>query len=116
MSEPATGRLLWRLNVDGLLHTALTRSQLHPVTKTTAWELLAASNQEKTRCPGKCQWPRSCALHGCWLLEANERRVSIKTRGTTAGTRDPSMPLDAAGDGRPSRRRTTLPGSKPSDR
>ena len=76
MSEPASGRQLWRLNVEGLLHTAFTRSGLHPISKTTAWQLLADSQQEQTRCPGECHWPRSCALHGCWRLEAKARQHS----------------------------------------
>lgn len=67
--ELASGRQLWRLNADGLLHTALTRSHPYPISKSTAWELLADSSRERVRCPGECHWPRSCALRGCWLAE-----------------------------------------------
>jgi hypothetical protein len=73
----ASGRQLWRLNVEGLLHTALTRSHPHPITKATAWELLADSSRERTRCPGVCRWPRSCALHGCWLVDQREAERAI---------------------------------------
>jgi len=67
--ELASGKQLWRLNKEGPLHTALTRSGLHPITKAAAWELLADSQREQHSCPGDCHWPRSCALHGCWNLE-----------------------------------------------
>jgi len=60
--ELASGKQLWRLNKEGLLHTALTRSGLHPITKAAAWELLADSQREQHSCPGDCHWPRSCAL------------------------------------------------------
>jgi hypothetical protein len=68
----ASGRQLWRLNVEGLLQTALTRSHPYPITKATAWELLADSSRERSRCPGECRWPRSCALRGCWLAERRD--------------------------------------------
>jgi hypothetical protein len=67
--ELASGKQLWALNSRGLLRTALTRSALSPISKATAWELLADSQREQLRCPGECHWPRSCALHGCWQLE-----------------------------------------------
>ena len=37
----ASGRQLWALNTAGLLGTALSRTNPHPVSKQVAWELLA---------------------------------------------------------------------------
>ena len=77
LTELASGKQLWALNSRGLLRTALTRSNLGPISKATAWELLADSQREQLRCPGDCHWPRSCALHGCWNLETAEKHPPI---------------------------------------
>jgi hypothetical protein len=87
--QPATGRQLWALNERGLLSLALSRSGGQTVDKATAWTLLADWYRLSGECPGKCEWPLSCARDGCWLAE---HAAYIGTNGSGDGAElDPAL-------------------------